>query len=189
MQETHGTIDSIDGLKLHYRSVEASNPRAALMIVHGLGEHSGRYVDFAETMTRFGFATFAYDQRGHGLSEGRRGHSARFELLLQDLERFRREVRGLTHASCPMFIVGHLFGGLVALRYLEEYESSVRGAIIVSPWLATAMPVPRWKTNLASLIGRVAPAMPFSASINAEHLSHDAAIVRSYREDPLVHDR
>jgi alpha-beta hydrolase superfamily lysophospholipase len=188
MQEQQGFIDGVGGVRLHYLTLEVPDPQAALLVVHGLGDHSGRYVDFARAMTRFDFSTFSFDQRGHGRSEGRRGHAPRFETLLQDLDRFRREVQGLVNADCPVFIVGHSFGGLVALRYLEEYESPARGAVIVSPWLATAMPVPRWKVNMAAVVGRIAPAMPFSAHIDARHLTHDDALVQAYREDPLVHD-
>lgn len=189
MKEQQGSLDGVGGIRLNYRTLEVPDPQAALMVVHGLGEHSGRYVEFAQAMTRFSFSTFSFDQRGHGLSEGRRGHAASFDTLLQDVDRFRREVQGLMNDDCPLFIVGHSFGGLVALRYMEEYESPARGAVIISPWLATALPVPHWKTKLAAVVGRVAPAMPFSVPIDATHLTHDDAIVRAYLEDPLVHHR
>jgi alpha-beta hydrolase superfamily lysophospholipase len=189
LREQHGFIEGVGGVRLHYRSFEVPVPRAAVLVVHGLGEHSGRYADLARALAGFDFSTFALDQRGHGNSEGRRGHAARFEILLQDLERFRREVQALVYMECPMFALAHSFGGLVALRYLEEYESAVRGAVIVSPWLATAMPVPRWKVNLAAVVGRFAPALPFSAHIDAGALSHDPEVVAAYRDDPLVHDK
>jgi acylglycerol lipase len=188
-KEQHGFIEGVGGVRLYYRSIEVPVARAAVLVVHGLGEHSGRYTELGHALARFSFSTFAFDQRGHGNSEGRRGHAARFELLLQDIERFRREVQALVHTDCPIFLLGHSFGGLVALRYLEEYEAGLRGAIIVSPWLATAMPVPRWKVNLAAIVGRVAPSLPFSAQINANDISHDPAVVAAYRDDPLVHDK
>lgn len=184
-----GTIVGVRGSRLSYRTWEAANARAALVIVHGLGEHSGRYAEFGERMAGYGISTFAMDVRGHGLSEGRRGHVSSFDVFLQELDRFRREVEGLADFRIPLFLLGHSFGGLIALRYQEEYNTRFDGAIISAPWLATAVHVPRWKVNAAQSLSRLLPALPFRAGIRAEHLSHDPDIVEAYRADPLVHDR
>ncbi len=129
------------------------------------------------------------DLRGHGLSDGRRGHIRRFGAYLQDLDRFRRELFGLVDVGTPLFLLGHSMGGLIALRYLEEFDTPFRGGIIVSPWLATATPVPRWKATLARTFNRVLPACPFDSGIDPALLSRDPAIVHTYRDDPLVHSR
>lgn len=184
-----GAFEGVGRLRLRYRMVEVQNARAAVIVVHGLGEHGGRYQAFAETMGAYGVSTFAYDQRGHGTSEGRRGHVSGFHVLLQDLDRFRREVSGLIDTRLPLFLLGHSMGGLVALRYLEEYDAPLHGSIIVAPWLGTAMDVPRWKVTLSSALTRVMPAVPFRNAIDPDVLSRDPEIVRAYRDDPLVHDR
>lgn len=189
LRRADGRIEGVGRILLHYRTWEASSPRAALVIVHGLGEHSGRYDEFATRMASFGFSSFALDLRGHGLSEGRRGHTPNFDALLQDLDRFRREVQGLVDMQLPFFLLGHSMGGLICLRYQEEYNTIFRGAIIVSPWVATAMPVPRWKTTLANAISKTLPAIPFANRIDPALLSHDPDIVTAYAADPLVHDR
>lgn len=188
LERNHGTFEGIGRLRLQYRSWEIPAPKAAVVFVHGFSDHSGRYESFAETLAAFGMSTFAFDLRGHGQSDGRRGYVPRFEVYLQELDRFRQEVQGLVASECPLFLVGHSMGGLIALRYLEEFESPFRGGIIVSPWLGTAMPVPRWKVLLATLLNRVLPSLPVPAGIKAEHLCHDPAVVNGYREDPLVHD-
>lgn len=188
LQESHGYIEGVGRLRLHYRAWETARPAAALMVLHGLGEHSGRYESLARTMCAYGFSTYALDLRGHGSSEGRRGHARSFEHILQDVDRFRREVQGLIDPETPLFLVGHSMGGLIALRYLEEFEAPFRGAVVISPWLATALPIPRWKSLLASAMTKVLPALPFAAGIQAEDLTSDASIVRAYRDDPLVHD-
>jgi alpha-beta hydrolase superfamily lysophospholipase len=110
-------------------------------------------------------------------------------VYLQDLDRFRREVQGFTPAGLPHFLVGHSMGGLIALRYQEEYRAGFAGAIISAPWLATAMPIPRWKVTAAAAIARVLPALPMKNGIDPEHLSHDPRVVEAYRGDPLVHGR
>ncbi|MBR9991321.1 MAG: lysophospholipase [Gemmatimonadetes bacterium] len=183
-----GSLSGVSGLHLAYHSWEPSQPRAVLVVVHGLGEHSGRYAEFGRRMAEGGIATFAMDLRGHGLSDGQRGHVPSFDVLLQELDRFHREVRGIKDARVPMFLLGHSLGGLIALRYQEEYDARFRGAIIVSPWLATAMSVPRWKANIAHALAKLIPVLPLSAGIDAAHVSRDPDVVEAYRDDPLVHD-
>jgi alpha-beta hydrolase superfamily lysophospholipase len=177
------------GIRLHYHTWEVVEPRAAMIVVHGLAEHGGRYERLGQTLAGIDVSTFALDLRGHGLSDGRRGHAPAFGSFVQDLDRFRREVLGLVDPSTPIFLLGHSMGGLIALRYQEEYPGSFSGAVIVSPWLATAIPVPRWKANLANVLARLLPAFPFNADIHAELLSRDPAVVAAYRDDPLVHGR
>jgi lysophospholipase len=188
MRRSEGSISGVDGLRLAYRAWEASNARAGIVVVHGLGEHSGRYEQFAEAMAAGAVSTYALDQRGHGLSDGRRGHVPSLDIFLRELDRFRREVEGLAEYRLPLFLLGQSMGGLIALRYMEEHESRFRGGIICSPWLATSIPVPRWKIMLANALNRVLPALPFRSTMNPEHFSHDPDIVTSYRVDPLVHD-
>ncbi len=188
-RRSDGAFEGVGRVRLRYRALEVQQPRAALLVVHGLGEHSGRYEQFAAAMTASAVSTYMLDQRGHGLSEGRRGHVTRFHVLLQDLDRFVREVSGLLAARLPMFLLGHSMGGLVALRYLEEYDVRLHGAIILAPWLGTSAPVPRWKTTLAGVLTRLLPAVPIRNGIDPDALSRDPAIVRAYRDDPLVHDR
>ena len=187
MKASDGYFEGVGGLRLYYRAWEVPRPRSAIAVVHGLGEHGGRYETLARTLGVYGFSTFVLDLRGHGLSDGRRGHVRRFEVFLQDVDRFRREIQGLIDIGSPMFLLGHSMGGLIALRYLEEFDTPFRGGIIVSPWLATAHPVPRWKVTLAGVLNRMLPAIPIKSNIPPEHLSRDPAVVREYRDDPLVH--
>ena len=184
-----GALRTTGGRKLRYRTWESPSPRAALIVIHGLAEHSGRYEALGRDLCESGISVYALDLRGHGRSDGQRGHARSFGVLLQDVDRFRREVLGLVDAGTPLFVLGHSMGGLIALRYMEEYSDAFAGAIIVSPWLATAVQVPRWKITLANPLAKLAPALPFRAGVNPEHLSRDPRVVRAYEEDPLVHDR
>ena len=189
LQECHGYLEGVGRLRLHYRAWEASAPRSALLLVHGLAEHSGRYQRFGEDLAVAGHSVYALDLRGHGDSDGRRGHVRRFDQLLQDVDRFRREVHGMVRPDLPLFLVGHSLGGLIALRYLEEYNPPFRGAVLSAPWLATALDIPHWKVAAAQVLTRIAPSLPMKANIPPEYLSHDPAIAEAFRSDPLVHDR
>ena len=189
LQECHGFIEGVGRLRLHYRAWETATPRAVLLVVHGLAEHSGRYERFGLDLAAAGYSVFALDLRGHGDSDGRRGHVRRFDHLLQDVDRFRREIQGMVPPETPFFLVGHSLGGLVSLRYLEEYSPDFRGAVLSAPWLATALPIPHWKVGLAQVLTTIAPSLPMRAPVPPEYLSHDPDIVEAYRSDPLVHDR
>lgn len=187
--EIDGRVEGVGGLSLYYRGWESPSPRAGLLLVHGLAEHSGRYAEFGRAMAASGVSTYALDLRGHGLSEGRRGHVDRFELLLQDIDRFRREIEGCSGEAFPLFILGHSMGGLIATRYIEEYETRFQGAVIISPWLATAAPVAHWKVLMSGVLNRLLPSLPIDAGVDASHLSHDPLVVARYRDDPLVHGK
>ena len=187
MQENHGYLEGVGRIRLHYRTWEVPDPEAAVLVVPGLFEHSARYEELAGVMAGSRFSTFALDLRGHGASEGRRGHISRFDVLLQDLDRFRREVQGLLPVGTPMFLLGHSMGGLVALRYLEEYDAPFAGAVITSPWLGTAYNAPRWKVLLGNIFNHVLPAFPFNIQLDPSDLTHDEERAVAYREDPQIH--
>ena len=187
VQENHGYLEGVGRIRLHYRTWEVPDAEAAILVVHGLFEHGARYVELAEVMASSRFSTFAFDLRGHGASEGRRGHTSRFDVLLQDLDRFRREVQGLLPVGTPMFLLGHSMGGLVALRYLEEYDAPFAGAVITSPWLGTAYNAPRWKVLLGNVFNHVLPAFPFSVKLDPADLTHDEERAAAYRDDPGIH--
>lgn len=186
-RQNHGYVEGVGRIRLHYRSWEADTPRAAVIVIHGLFEHSRRYEEFAGYMSSHGFSTFVPDLRGHGASEGRRGHARSFDILLQDLDRFRREVQGLVPVDLPLFLFGHSLGGLIGLRYLEEYDVGLRGAIMTSPWLGTAMPIPRWQVLAAAVLNRILPAFPFPFKIDPDLLTHDQERSADYRQDPQIH--
>ncbi len=189
VDEADGRFEGVGGLHLFYRAWEASHPAAGLIVVHGLSDHSGRFQHLGNYLAANGVSVYAFDMRGHGVSEGRRGHAARFDHLLQDVERFRREVECLTEGTLPLFILGHSLGGLITLRYIEEYDVDLRGAVLTSPWLATGPSIQRWKILGAGFLNKLLPSLPIDAGIDAEYLSHDPGIVAQYNEDPLVHGK
>ncbi|HEX7241947.1 MAG TPA: alpha/beta hydrolase [Longimicrobiaceae bacterium] len=185
-----GSCAGADGVRLHTCAWEVAEPRAALLLAHGIGEHSGRYAPLARDLAAHGVAVYALDHRGNGRSPGRRGHVRRFGEYVDDLEAFRRHVAAALPAGLPVFLLGHSLGGLIALRYLQAHpEAPLAGAVLSSPALGIAVEAPAWKTRLAGLLSRVLPALPFANEIDPAHLTHDRAVVDGYRDDPLVHPR
>src|SRR5712664_4741719 len=130
------TLTAPDGTLLVYDMYEAAAPRAAVLALHGWADHAGRWRDVGERLCAAGYSTYYLDLRGHGRSGGRRGHLSRFSQLLGDLQALRRAVR--RRQDVPQVPVGHGFGGLVVLRYLETQPGEPpAAAVIVSPWLAS----------------------------------------------------
>ncbi|UCF20609.1 MAG: lysophospholipase [Gemmatimonadota bacterium] len=186
----HAYFSGSGGIRLHYRCWDVPQPRAVVIICHGLGEHSGRYEELARDLARAGLSSFALDHRGHGRSDGRRGHVRRFTRYVHDLEKFRRRVVGAVGDELPLVFLGHSLGGLILLRYLQEYPGVTScGAVFSAPLLGIATEIPRWKERLATVLGYSVPALPLSSGLNPEYLSHDLQVVAAYRRDPLVHDR
>lgn len=174
------------GTRLHYRAWPLESPKAALLVVHGLAEYSRRYEQLATTMAGAGIATYGLDLRGHGASDGPRGYVDRFEQFLEDVERFRRDVAGTLPEDVPRFLLGHSMGGLIGLRYLEERQPPLAGAIITSPWLGLVDEPSRATRMLAAVLDRVWPSLALPSGLDPEDLSHDPERVADYRDDPEI---
>jgi alpha-beta hydrolase superfamily lysophospholipase len=175
-----------DGARLALRrSRAAGRARGALILLHGYGEHGGRYGELAAWFAERGVSVWALDQRGHGRSPGRRGHVSRFAQFVSDVAALRKLVGGEEEA--PQLLFGHSVGGTVVLRYLETAPEGLAGAIVSSPFLAVAMPVPVWKRALARILLDLYPALPVATGINVAHLSTDPAVGQAALSDPLYH--
>ncbi|MGH7700420.1 MAG: alpha/beta fold hydrolase [Gemmatimonadales bacterium] len=175
-----------DGTSLVYDAYEPRDARAAVLFVHGWSDHAGRWTALGRRLEEAGLAGYLADVRGHGRSGGRRGHLSRFSQLLGDLQALRRAVRARTAA--PQVLLGHSFGGLVVLRYLETQPSDAPlAAVISSPFLGLGFAPPAWKLVLARLLGDLWPTAALPAGLDASQLSRDPAVNAAYAADPLVH--
>ena len=184
-------LNTRDGLQLHLRHWPAATAAAtagSVLIVHGLGEHIGRYAHVAAQLNAWGWPVFGYDQRGHGRSQGPRGGLAADDDLLHDLAAVIDTVRGVQRGA--LVLLGHSMGGLVAARFVVDgaiWSRPVDALVMSSPALDPGISIPQ-KLLLASL-GRLAPKLPLSNGLKPQWISRDAQVVRDYIADPLVHDR
>jgi alpha-beta hydrolase superfamily lysophospholipase len=175
-----------DGARLALRRAPASgHARGALILLHGFGDHSGRYGAVAAWFAERGVSVWALDQRGHGRSPGRRGHVSRFAQFVSDVAALRRLVGG--DEAAPQLLLGHSFGATVVLRYLQTAPERLAGAIVSSPFLALATPVRLWKRALAWALFDLLPALPVRTGLDVGHLSTDPAVGQTALSDPLFH--
>ena len=181
----------------------APPPRGVVLLVHGLGEHAGRYEHVAQQLMDWGFAVRAYDQRGHGDSGGVRGTIPDDTALLEDLAEIIDDTRvrcgrlphvvqasssGSESASpLPLILLGHSLGGLVASRFVALNIRPVEGLIMSSPALDTQLGV--FQKSLLAVMPRLMPNLCVSNGLDVRYLSHDERVIKAYTEDRLVHDR
>jgi alpha-beta hydrolase superfamily lysophospholipase len=164
-------------------------PRAVVLIVHGLGEHAWRYDPVAQRLNEWGFCVRAYDQRGHGESGGARGVLPDDDALLDDLAEVLEDTRRHIAEpwSCPLILMGHSMGGLVAATFVQRGMAQVDGLVLSSPALDAGI---GWlQQKLVNLLYRHAPNFALSNGLDASKISHNVATVEAYRKDPLVHNR
>ncbi len=155
--------------------------RATVLLLHGMGEHSGRYEHVGAHLAGRGFDVVAIDHRGHGLSGGRRGHVDEFNEYLDDVEDQLAEVRALGR---PVVMLAHSMGGLIATRYAVSGRPSADLLVLSAPALAAS--VPAWQQAVARALGRVTPRLSVPGTIDPAVLSTNPAIGEAYRADPLV---
>ncbi len=179
---THPTT----GHELFVRVWRASQPRAAVLLVHGFGEHSGRYEAVASTWGEQGIAVACPDLPGHGLSSGARGDLEDVGWCLDDLEFVAGRLMPSLVPTGRYVVFGHSAGGLLAIHLALRHLAAVTGLILQSPLLAVGFPVPGWKLFLAQRLVHLAPHLRLSSGLKPEWLSRDPAIVERYRRDPLV---
>lgn len=189
VESTLSTFTASDGDNLAVQDwylPHGARPRAAVLVVHGLGEHAGRYDRFAHVLNRWGFVVRSYDQYGHGDSDGVRGGLPHPTRLLDDLADLVESTR-LRNPGVPLVLVGHSLGGLVAASFVARTLMTVDALVLSSPALATRLSAVQ--KMLMAVVPRIAPNLTVSSGIDAHDISHDARVVQAYLNDPRVHDR
>ncbi len=163
-------------------------PHAVIQLVHGLGEHLGRYEHVARFFTDRGYAISAFDLRGHGKSEGVRGDVTSFDEAVQEIDA-RVAAAKERFAGLPLFVYGHSLGGALVLYYGIQCRPAVKGIVASAPGLATANPPSRMTVMLARIMSKIAPTMQVDNGLDATMVSRDKEVVRKYQTDPLVHPK
>ena len=188
IRRTESHLPGATGHLLFRRSWLPRTSERIIVLVHGYGEHCGRYEHTASDLARAGFEVHAYDQQGHGRSGGTRCHVRRFEHLLDDLEGFVAAVRA-ERPPLPVTVVGHSMGGLVVAAYASQRNPKVAGVVTSGAALAMPEDVSRTRVIAAHALKWLAPRISFASQLDPNGLSRDPEVVRAYLEDPLVQRR
>jgi alpha-beta hydrolase superfamily lysophospholipase len=186
MRHLEGSFTGKGNLNLYYQCWLPDNePKAILLVVHGLGDHCGRYLNLVNPLLLRGYGIYAFDMRGHGKSEGLGGYVERFSHFVDDLDFFHRLVRGL-HPKAKIFIFGHSAGGTVATAYTIFRRQDFDGLILSGALLSPPDDVPALTIFAARVLSLILPKAGLYY-INAEGISQDKNVVKAYQTDPLVY--
>jgi alpha-beta hydrolase superfamily lysophospholipase len=187
MHHSSGTFEGQGGCHLYYQSwTPEGDPHAALAILTGFGEHSGRYMNLVDCLVPHGFTVIGFDNRGHGLSEGRRGHIDRWSDYRFDTAKFLELVRQL-QPGIPVFLYGHSLGALIGLEYLLHTSDSLSGGVLSGLPLEPVGVAKPALVLLAKTLSTIWPTCQLKVGLDPNHLSRDTSVARAYEDDPLVH--
>ena len=186
MHHKQEQITASDGVQLFWQAWEPAVPtRATVCLVHGLGEHSERYEHVAAAFTGVGLALHAIDLRGHGRSEGPRGHTPGITQWHDDIELLLSQ----TSPEKARILYGHSMGGGLALSFGLHRPEKLNGVLVTGPSLRVSADVPPVKAFMAKVMAGIWPTFAQPSGLIAADLSHDPLVVQAYIDDPLVHDR
>ncbi len=189
MRHVETQIQTEDRLTLYAQAwLPDDNPKAMLAFSHGQAEHSGRYAHLGATLAKAGYGLYMADLRGHGKSPGQRGHIMHWEEYQRDLTAMRQGAYQIA-PKAKQFMGGHSLGGLIVLNAALENPPDCAGVIASAPALRLAFVPPAWKVTLGRLLAGLVPTLTMSNELDANGLSHDAAVVQAYVNDPLVHGK
>ena len=186
MKNISGNFKGQGNLDLFYRGyVPIRKPKAVLLILHGLAEHSGRYMNVVDYFVPRGYAVYGFDQRGHGQSEGMRGYVQNFSYYISDLNTFSEMVR-VNHSSEKIFLIGHSVGGTIAIAYCIYHQNEFDGLILSGATIEPGSSLSPVKIVLARFLSLITPKMGVDV-IDASAISQDQSVVDAYKRDPLVY--
>lgn len=176
------------GLQLYAAHWPVEQPQAVIALVHGQGEHIGRYQHVADWFNQQKIALVGYDQQGYGRSDGPRGHAPHVEALMQDIGLLLDKTKEL-YPNVPLFLYGHSMGGNLVLNYALRYQPVLSGLIATGPQIRLAFDPPAIKIWAGKLLRNVLPTLAMPTGLPLSALSTDPAVVKAYADDPLVHDK
>jgi alpha-beta hydrolase superfamily lysophospholipase len=183
------SLKTKDGLELFGQGwFPESSANKIIILIHGIGEHSTRYLHWAENFVAKRYSFFTFDLRGHGKSDGKRGHVPSLEHFLDDIEIFKAYVSEM-FPGIPIVLYGHSMGGNIVLNYLLKREQEFNAAIAGSPWIKIPFTIPTMKLALAKFANTFMPGLAQPSGLIVEHVSKSKKVVEDYINDPLNHDK
>jgi lysophospholipase len=186
MRHTESTFRAFDGETIFHQAwLPDGDARAVVLLIHGLGEHSGRYGHVGAHLVGAGYAVHALDHRGHGRSSGKRVFVKSYDEFMRDLHQFRRIVVA-EHPGIPLVLLGHSMGGNLAVGYTLGNQDGIAALVLSGPALKVGDDFSPAQLRVFDVISRIAPGFR-PQGLSADAISRDPAVVEAYRNDPLVY--
>ena len=186
MRYQDGYFTNQENHSLYYQNwLPDIQPKAALMIMHGLNEHTGRYANFADTFVGEGFAVYGMDLYGHGKSEGTRSYVKEFSQYIRDYFLFLKMIREWV-PDCPIFLIGHSMGGLIGTVFLIDHPEQISGAVFSGSVVQVPEDISMVTIKLGQIISGILPKMGM-LGLDLSGLSRNPEVVQAYKDDPLVY--
>jgi acylglycerol lipase len=187
MQHEEFSLQMTDGFSLFGQGWKPDGPaKASICLVHGLGEHTGRYEYVASELTKNGYALFGCDLRGHGKTSGPRGHYPNYDRVMDDIKGCLDYVKQ-KFPTVPTFLYGHSMGGSIVLNYGLRMKPQLKGVVATSPGLKTGTELSKGLVFMGKIMAVIAPASGLNNGLDRNNLSRDKAVIEKYAGDPLVH--
>ncbi len=183
------SLTTTDGLQLPGASFSSQGEiKGVIVLIHGMGEHFGRYQHVIDFFISIQYAVIGMDYRGHGNSPGKRGHISSYKQLMDDTELLLKKAGELFN-GLPLIMYGHSLGGNIAANYVLRRQPALKGLIITAPYFKLAFDPPQWKVLLSKMMTKILPALTLPTELELAALSKDQSVVDEYKNDPLVHDK
>ena len=190
MKTFESKFEGRDGLSFYVQGWEpdAAQPKAVIALVHGLGEHVGRYSHVGKALTDAGYVLVGFDLRGHGKTVSPRGYFPSLDVAMQDIRQFFQFV-SQRYPDLPQILYGHNLGGLLALTYAVQDRTDLQGVMVTGAGLRSALQEQKVKVAMARVLGSLLPTVTIPSELGVKGLSHDQKVIDAYVNDPLVHDK
>jgi alpha-beta hydrolase superfamily lysophospholipase len=189
MKTESGNIRAQDGTSIYWKGwVPDNSPKAMVHVMHGYAEHIDRYGNVVNELLPAGYAVFGTDHRGHGKSQGKRGHVKSFQEFIDDEKQFRRDVIRARFPGIPYFVLGHSMGSLIAMNYVEQNAEDIKGLVLSGTGSQPGTDIPKILLTLTKILSKILPAVHVKSPLPPEFISRDMAVVKAYIDDPLVYN-
>jgi len=189
MKTENGTFKAQDGTSIYWKGWVPDNaPKAVVHIIHGYAEHIDRYTNVVNELLPAGYAVFGTDHRGHGHSEGKRGHVRSFQEFIDDERQFSREVVKARFPQIPYFVLGHSMGSLIAMNYVEQNADNIKGLVLSGTGSQPGTDIPKILLTVTKILSKILPAVHVKSPLPPEFISRDMDVVKAYVDDPLVYN-
>ena len=189
MKTDSGTFAAKDKTSIYWKGwLPDGAPKAVVHVIHGYAEHIDRYGNVTGELLPAGYAVFGTDHRGHGHSDGKRGHVGSFQDFIDDERQLYRDVIRPRFPGIPCFVLGHSMGSLIAMNYVEQNADGIKGLVLSGTGSQPGTDIPKVLLTVTKILSRILPSVHIKSPLPPEFISRDMDVVKAYVDDPLVYN-